>query len=229
MARRNRRPRARGWYEKDGDPPGTERFWDGEKWGPNPRQKRGAETKETKTTPRKAAAKVAPAADAATDSDGALNQASVWARISARSADMIIVVLPWYWLLNQAFTTEIVEGAEGPTEVVNTDVTFLWIAAAIVIIYEVAFVTMWGATPGKRLFGLVVLDRELQRPTFGRAVMRAVPLIVLGTVLLAPVLWVLCVVAMFVDKLQRSIFDFSAGTVVVLDPERPGRLAAPRN
>lgn len=225
MARRRRRPLPRGWYEKDGDPPGTERFWNGEKWGPNPRQKRGAPPVE-KIAPAAAADEGSAATSGEDGGAVALPLATIPARISARSADMLIVLVPWYFVWIQAFRTVTVEGADGPSEAITTsNAWFLWLAAGLVIVYEAAFVGTMGATPGKRLLGLIVASKEdLQSPPgWSKAIMRATPLLLLVAILLVPLLWLVSVVAMVIDGQKRSVFDFSAGTVVLVDPTRPPR------
>ncbi len=213
MARR-RRPRPRGWYEKQGDPPGTERFWDGEKWGPNPRYKRGAAPPPARVDE--------PALAAAEPT-----QSTVWARISARSVDTLVLLFPWYWLFTRAFTTEVGAGGEAVT---TTHALYLWLAAAMVIAFDVGFTATWGATPGKRLVGLMIVDRDERKspPGWGRSILRATPLLLVVAVLLLPLLWLACVVFMFVDKKQRSLFDLSGATLVVIDPRRSDRLARPR-
>lgn len=227
MARRDRRPRARGWYVKNDDPPGTERFWDGEKWGPQPRVKRGAEVAEKKKQP----ARAEPAVDEADKPASTLSlpQSSLWARISARSADMVIVILPWYFIWIRAFSTEetLVDGVVTETTIV--DQTYIWAAVAFLVVYEVGFVRWLGATPGKRLVGLLVVDREtMSPPGWLRAALRTVPMLLMAAIVLAPLLWLICVILIARDKLQRSAFDLSGGTVVVMDPKRPGRLAKPK-
>ena len=231
MARRDRKRRARGWYVKDGDPPGTERFWDGEKWGPQPRDKRGAEIAETKkpALPRRRAEPATEELGEAVDQPLSLQQSSLWARISARSADMVVVVLPWYFIWIRAFSTEesLVEGVVTETTVVAQ--TYVWAAVAFIVLYEVAFVRWLGATPGKRLVGLVILDREtMVPPGWVRTFLRTTPMVLVAAIVLAPLLWIMSVIAMWRDTAQRSIFDFSGGTVVVMDPKRPGRLAKPK-
>jgi uncharacterized RDD family membrane protein YckC len=214
---RRRKPRPRGWYEKQGDPPGTERFWDGENWGPNPRYKRGAEPARSKPADEAEVAVAIPA-----------GQSTVWARISARSADVLLLMLPWYWLFVQGFSSETVPGPDpGTTQTItSTNVAYLWAAAALVFVYDAGFTATWGATPGKRLVGLVVADRDrgTSPPGWGRALMRAAPLLLLVAVLLIPILWLACVASMAIDKRKRSVFDFSGATVVVPDPQRRGWL-----
>lgn len=232
MARR--RPRPRGWHVKDGDPPGTERFWDGEKWGPQPRQKKVPVTT-GRTTGRRTGRtarprqplrprQTEPALVEPAGGDGAapaFEQGTVWARISARSADALLVMLPWYLLFVRSFSTTSVPGPDGTLESVTTaNYLYVWLSVAVVVAYELIFTGMWGRTPGKMLVGLAVVDREdgQTSPGWGRATMRASPLLLVATVVLVPVLWVACVVAMWLDRAQRSVFDFAGGTMVVAVP-----------
>ncbi|MCP3975502.1 MAG: RDD family protein [bacterium] len=212
MARR--RPQPRGWYVKDGDPPGTERFWDGEQWGPKPRQK--------KLAPGEKVAVAKPKAQLKTDPAEALSheQGTIWARISARSADILLLVLPLYLLFSQAFTTSDAVNAEGVIEpITETNPLYLWLAVVIAIVYEVGFTATWGRTPGKRMMQLAVVDRETgASPNWVRAFMRATPLFLVAYVLLMPVLYVASVILMRVDRSQRSVFDFAGATLVVAAP-----------
>ena len=219
MARR-RRPQPRGWYEKKGDPAGTERFWDGEKWGPNPRFKKGV-------VPPK------PVESTAAEAEPAMSKgASIWARITARSIDTLILLLPWFLLSSLAFSTETALLEDGTEETISSlsNPAYLWLAAGIIIVFEIGFTMTWGATPGKRLVGLVIVDGETSsyplslRP----AVFRAVPLILTFSVPLVPLLWLACVAAMAIDRAQRSVFDFFGSTRVIPNPDRPGRMVMRR-
>ena len=221
MARR-RRPRPRGWYVKDGDPPGTERFWDGEKWGPQPRRmknppvakkrsERGAAGKSTRAAGRKATREPhTEAPPEGVEDQVSLPQGTIMTRITARSIDGLALILPFYLLLGASVTME------GDVVVSRNDV-FLWLIAVVVLGYEVIFTGVWGWTPGKRLTGLAVVDPGTgDRPGWVKAIMRSTPLLLVVTVLLIPVLWLACVIAMRLDKRQRSVFDFVGGTAVVL-------------
>ncbi len=209
MARR--RVRQRGWYVKDGDPPGTERFWDGEQWGPQPRQKKLAPGEKVAVAAKVKAAPAEPLSG---------EQGTIWARISARSADILLLVLPLYFLLSQAFTTSEVVNAEGVVETITeTNPLYLWLAVVVAMAYEVGFTATWGRTPGKRMMQLAVVDRETgASPNWIRAFMRATPLFLVAYVLLMPVLYVASVVSMNVDRSQRSVFDFAGATLVVAAP-----------
>jgi len=216
MARR-RRPQPRGWYVKDGDPPGTERFWDGEKWGPQPRQMKNPPV--AKKRPERGAAKRSRASAGGEvtpevgteegDEATAPVQGTIWARITARSTDALLLLLPFFLLLQKAIPPE--------SETVTTrNDGYLWLAALVVISYEVIFTGVWGWTPGKRLMSLAVVDAETgESPGWLKAVMRSTPLLLVITVLFIPVLWLACVIAMRIDRRQRSVFDFTGGTVVV--------------
>lgn len=217
MARR-RRPQPRGWYVKDGDPPGTERFWDGEKWGPQPRQMKSppaGRKRPERGAARKRAASTRRGAVQETETDAGKEaeprpQGTIWARITARSTDALLLLLPFFFLLQQSYTVE------SETLTTRNDV-YLWLTALLVISYEVVFTGVWGWTPGKRLVGLKVVDpaNGESPPGWAKALMRSIPLILVVTILFIPVLWLVCVIAIRVDKRQRSVFDFTGGTVVV--------------
>lgn len=225
MARR-RRPRPRGWYVKDGDPPGTERFWDGEKWGPQPRQMKNPPA--AKNRPERGAAGKSRAAarrkvtrqpqgetpPGEVKEQVPLSQGTIMTRITARSIDGLVLILPFYFLLQASVTME------GDVVVSRND-GFLWLIVAVVLSYEVIFTGVWGWTPGKRLMGLAVVDPATgESPGWAKAAMRSTPLVLVVTVLLIPVLWLACVVAMRLDRRQRSVFDFTGGTVVVATARR---------
>lgn len=215
-----RRPRPRGWYEKSGDPPGTERFWDGEKWGPNPRYKRGQEPQPTRRDDAEERPGKRPPATVS-----GVDQGSVWARISARSIDMLVLFLPLLLLYSRGFATVVDDSGE---PVPSANMLYLGVAVALAVFYEAGFTAWWGATPGKRAVGLKVIDRESGQspPPRAKAAMRATPMLMVISPPVTALLWLGCVAAMYMDRrLQRSLFDFSGATLVVLDPARAGRLA----
>jgi uncharacterized RDD family membrane protein YckC len=143
-----------------------------------------------------------------------LPQGTLWARITARSTDALLLLLPFFLLLQKAIPPE------ADTVTTRND-GYLWLAGLMVIGYEVIFTGIWGWTPGKRLIGLAVIDPETgEPPGWGKVVMRAMPLVLVVTVLFIPLLWLACVIAMRVDKRQRSVFDFTGGTAVVATAER---------
>ena len=158
------------------------------------------------------ARRVAQEAKAAALEEAApLVQGTVWARITARSIDALLLLMPWYFLFRESFTIE--------SETISTrNDVFLWLTALLVVGYEAIFTGVWGWTPGKRLVGLAVVDpaNGQSPPGWAKAIMRSTPLLLVVTVLLIPVLWLACVVAMRIDKRQRSVFDFTGGTAVVV-------------
>jgi uncharacterized RDD family membrane protein YckC len=158
------------------------------------------------------------------DEEPEFQQGTLWARISARSGDILLLLLPWYFLWGQAFTTTETVASDGTVDVVTTtNAVYLWLAVALVMLYEIIFTATWGRTPGKRMMGLGVVNRlDGSPPGWGQAFMRATPLLLAVAVLLLPVLWLGSVVAMRFDRLQRSVFDFSGSTVVVAVPRSGG-------
>jgi uncharacterized RDD family membrane protein YckC len=173
------------------------------------RPERGRRRRPPTTAGHKGAPKAPPADEVVEEVP--LAQATIWARITARSIDALLLLIPWYFLVSESFTVE------SETVTTRNDV-FLWLTALLVVGYEAIFTGVWGWTPGKRVIGLAVVDpaNGQSPPGWAKAVMRSTPLLLVVTLLLVPFLWLACVVAMYFDKRQRSVFDFTAGTAVVL-------------
>jgi uncharacterized RDD family membrane protein YckC len=175
------------------------------------RPERGAARKSRGAAGRKETREPRPeAASGEVEEQPLLPQGTIMTRITARSIDGLVLILPFYFLLGASVTME------GDVVVSRNDV-FLWLIAVVVVGYEVIFTGVWGWTPGKRLTGLAIVDPETgDSPGWAKAIMRSTPLLLVVTVLLIPVLWLACVIAMRLDKRQRSLFDFIGGTAVVL-------------
>ncbi len=96
-----------------------------------------------------------------------------------------------------------------------------WIAAIFTIIsfliffgYYVIFETVWnGQTPGRRMFGLRVVDMEGVPIGLAAATIRNL----VRLIDFLPVLYGLGVVVMFINSQSRRLGDLAAGTVVVHD------------
>ena len=193
-----------------------ERFWDGENWGPHPRRIRGAEVEPNEE----------PTSPDIADRDyhaGAAELPSVWSRITARSVDILVLLFPWYWAVTRSVSRS--TDAAG-NEVTTTNLAYLALVAVLVVGYEVVLTSRFGGTIGKRVVGLRVIDKDtrITPPGIAKSVMRATPLL-LAISILVVLLWVACVVAMYVDRKQRrSVFDFSGGTMVIVDPAGSGLL-----
>jgi uncharacterized RDD family membrane protein YckC len=85
-----------------------------------------------------------------------------------------------------------------------------FIIGLVSMIYSIFFVAIWGATPGKKLLKMKIVDKNYNKPKFWQIILReSFGKIVTGMLLLISVLLVLF------HKQKRSIHDFIAGTYVV--------------
>ena len=188
-----------GWYYAQGDPPGTQRYWDGNQWqgGPQP---------------------AAPAmGSTVTGVGGGSDIASPWARLGARLLDAIV------WIVIALVFAAIV--GNGTSEL-GTDASgrgwFAGVLSTLVIMaYEVGFVATKGGTPGKLALGLRVASAETRAvPVDSRsAVMRYVPNLVgiipvIGT-LISFIIGIVSVVLIFTDSQRQTVWDKLAHTVVI--------------
>ncbi len=189
-----------GWYHAQGDPPGTQRYWDGSGWqgGPQP----------------------VPGIDPAGVPDalhGAL--ADPLRRVGARLVDLVVWifignVLPS--LIGLGFTGRAVDSFV-------LEVVMRAVFVALVVSYEVLMITGKGATIGKLAFRLMVVndDGSLADNATGlkrmltyivAAMFMVVPL--LGPVLMS-VLAIVGFVMLFVDAKQQTPWDKVGRTLVV--------------
>ncbi|QGG96927.1 RDD family protein [Actinomarinicola tropica] len=143
--------------------------------------------------------------------------ASPWARLGANFLDSLIVGIP----------TSIVTGALfGPaievTEIstFGGEVTYEWefhgpallITLVVQLAYFVGFLVQRGATPGKMLVGLKVVDADEGRyPSPGAAFLRW--LVTFSYILVIP--FIVTVVMIFVDPRRQTLHDKAARTIVV--------------
>ncbi len=125
-------PQPPGWYHGEGDPPGTQRYWNGSTWIGQPREM---------------------SAGYGGPPLGRVQYASWWARAGALVLDWIIVGAVWFCFFLLAGVLE----TTAPTLR-----TISLIAGVVVIIalpiYNYCFLQSWnGATVGKRLLGIAVV------------------------------------------------------------------------
>lgn len=91
--------------------------------------------------------------------------------------------------------------------------------AMVAFVYEVVFVATRGQTPGKDLLDLKVISVATGRhPSWGVAILRAVPMAVLRLVpgpLFGTLAEMLLGVSAPFDRRRRALHDFLAGTIVI--------------
>ena len=205
---------AAGWYHAEGDPPGTTRYWDGERWVGDPQYSGGA---------------AAPAASPI----GNHQLAGAGARIGARLIDFIIAGVIFSVLLGGAIV-DIVDGIDalGPNpeqaavervveDVVEDSSARVLLFTAIGVFWDFLWVALLGGTPGKLMLGLRVAraDSGLSPPGWGKAALRALNRVVALVPLVGLLAWALTglasLIMLFADDKRRTVMDRIASTVVV--------------
>ena len=180
-----------GWYQADGDPAGTHRYWDGSDWTGEPQP--------------------LPPNISADSLDLGHPLASPWRRIGARLIDLVILI--GVSILVRALVDDDI-GAATPSA------TAAILSLMVTVAYEVGMIAALGATVGKLVAGVRVVDPTgSYPPSSTTAIRRWLPNLltlipVLGialalATLLASLLWI------FTDDHRRSIFDRVGPTFVV--------------
>lgn len=192
-----------GWYYAQGDPPGTQRYWDGQKWegGPQP----------------------VPGAGADVAAGGTQNLAEPLMRIGARVIDYIIWAIVSI-VLGFIFAGGII--AAGGEEEVSFVASFVAGLIAIVLItaYETFLVGSRGQTLGKMALSLRVVRMDGSAPDMKDAFMRIMPYTVLGVLgaiipilptIVAFIVALVSLVFLFTDEKRQTVWDKIAKTIVV--------------
>ena len=180
-----------GWYHADGDPPGTQRYWDGSEWVGVP----------------------------VTRTDSGLDHelATPGSRIGARLIDALIVAVPLVVLLFA--TVDIDTDSNNWADDVPT--WFLVMATLASAAYEVFFVAVLGATPGKSAVGIRVVEQEsgATPPSWETSGRRAWPVLIGLIPVVATfaglAIAILSLVWIFNDAQRRSVYDRTGRTYVV--------------
>ena len=200
-----------GWYQSPMDPTGTRRWWDGVRWTDQLQSPEAAPP--TPPRPRPIA--------------------SIPHRILARIADAFIfgIAIRFFhqtWIpvaydetTLDAYTTE-TGSLAFPSLLLDSDIagTVLLVTVVASLIWELYWLLSEGASPGKQLLGLYVLDptSELGRvepvTALKRVAHRPIEIIPFGAILLG-VLSAVSLFFMFQDRDQhQSVMDRLAGTTV---------------
>lgn len=177
-----------GWYHAGGDPPGTHRYWDGERWvgGAQP---------------------VPPVHGVSIDGQGhgRFDVAGPWRRLWARFVDFALAAA-------LAIAVAAAVGLSDSTLSPGAEVGLVLAGFGAYTTYEALMIAARGATLGKAVLGLRVVDqRSGERPGFARAWARAS----LTATWMNTVVMVLNAVWVFSDPHRRSAFDRLGRTYVV--------------
>lgn len=181
-----------GWYQADGDPAGTHRYWNGEMWVGEPQP-----------LPDQAAA--APVAPPGT------TLATPVQRIVARLIDAVLllaIVIFVRFLIDDDIS-------DAPSRL------SLVVGLVGGIVYEIGMVAAIGATVGKLVVGTrVVASDGTTPPPIGTASMRWLPNAISVVPFVGPLIGLAIILAsliwVFTDPRRRTIYDRAASTSVVL-------------
>ena len=191
-----------GWYHAHGDPPGTQRFWDGTGWVGAPQPGSGS------------------------SDEAAVNIALPIPRIAARAIDWIL------WLAIRAGAAAFIGYVAGSESADTwLDRALIPVLGVILIsIYEISMVARSGATVGKMAMGLKVVNDDGTAVDLSTAMFRVLPLLVAGLIeafLFGRAWWlailgllgfglliVYSFVMLFTDSARRTPWDRLAGTLV---------------
>ncbi|HEX7096580.1 MAG TPA: RDD family protein [Acidimicrobiales bacterium] len=190
-----------GWYHAEGDPPGTQRFWDGRQWvgGPVP---------------------VQPPPGYRYGSRDVLPEigrplAEPWQRIVARLIDSLIVAMVAVVAV-ALLDPDLFGDTTNDLDEVNAS---LFTVTLLAVAWEVAWVALKGGTPGKLAMGIAVTTQRGELPPgWGPAFLRSVldVFTLLGVlVYVIGLLEIASLVLLFADERHRTIPDRIAGTYVV--------------
>lgn len=208
---------APGWYQAEGDPPGTTRYWNGESW-----------VGDYVVTP------TAPASyGGSPGSSGPHNLASPWARIGARLIDLIVVLVLAAVVFGSAIAGVIEDiDALGPfatdsqverviNDAVEDNAGLLFVFSGVVLVWDAVWVGLFGGTPGKLMLGMRVAraDRGTTPPGWGKAILRSlnrlISLIPFVGGLVSILIGLVSLIMLFTDIQRRTVMDRVAGTVVI--------------
>jgi uncharacterized RDD family membrane protein YckC len=184
-----------GWYKAQGDPPGTQRYWDGEAWQGGPQPIPGA---------------------GAVGSSGVIGSVGSLAEPQQRMLARLIDGAVWFMI---AAVLPNLIGSAGSTLRFVTEV----IGGLAIVAYEVLMVSQRGATLGKMVIGLKVVD-ENGEPADQATALRRMFLFLPFVLLLSfepwgPGLFALVALAglvmLFTDERRRTPWDQVGKTLVV--------------
>ena len=176
-----------GWYYAEGDPPGTQRYWDGTQWqgGPQP---------------------VGQPFTAAAGSG--LNLAEPGSRLGARLIDTVA-----YIIINLIISIPFGVGAAlaGTGDGIGFGVGVLLglIGLAVLFVNEVVLTARSGGTVGKKALGMKVVNTDGSAVDQSVAIRRASPYLALSVLGLVPVLGILGGLITFVLAIVGLVMLFS--------------------
>lgn len=193
-----------GWYYAQGDPVGTQRYWDGAQW--------------------QGAPQAVQAAGAAANPLDSMRLADGGVRMGARLIDAII-----YGIINFILVVAIGGGNAGLGGTDNWGIGYLiagLISAGITCGIEVYLVANGGASIGKKLLSLKVVNEDgsdvdmtgsVKRFSIpiANAILSVVPILGILSGLAYFVIGVVGLIMIFTQDRKQAVWDKIAGTVVI--------------
>lgn len=191
-----------GWYHAEGDPPGTQRYWDGVTWQGGPQAVPGAEN----------------AGGFGTNKDAL---PSPWVRLLARIIDAVILIIP------ALIIVAIIGGSAGgvggfSAGGFSTDgatIAASLLAGLISLGYEYFFLAKEGATPGKKIMSIkVVLEDGSPLGSDGamrRLILAAVGILPIVGGIVGLVVGIGTIIMIFTDDRRQVPADKVAKSLVV--------------
>ena len=206
-----------GWYFAEGDPPGMQRYWDGEQWVGEPVMNQ----QPTQPGMQNASGSYVPAQPA-----GGIPPVSAGRRIVGRIIDAIIGVLFGLALAVARGRFRFDASSDFDNLLFELQVDSA-IGSVVAFVWSVAWIHLAGGTPGKRILGMRVLDAATGKTPvdLAQASMRSLNLLlpvvgaffiplgqIIGIVLL--IVGLVSLVFLFTDDRRRTVMDQIAKTVV---------------
>lgn len=191
-----------GWYYAQGDPPGTQRYWDGTAWQGGPQAVPGAETAGL----------------------GGFNKATLpspWLRLLARIIDGLIVGIPVV-VIGILLGVSAGSSGFGGAGVFSTDgaaIAVSLIGAVVGLAYEYYFLAKDGATLGKKALSIKVVLED-GSPLGSDGAMRRLILTAIGSVpfiggIIGIFVGLGTIIMIFVDDRRQVPADKVAKSIVV--------------
>lgn len=190
-----------GWYYAQGDPPGTQRYWDGSQWvgGPQPIAQEPQPGGFSMPQPGGMSMPGGPAIAGGSGGVGGRPLAEPGTRIVARLIDFVILIV----------ASAIIGGIVG----FDNQIGLQFLTLILGIGYEMAFTALKGGTAGKMIMGIgVVTTSNTYPPGWGPAAIRWV---VTAIPCVGFVVFLVSLVFLFTDPDHRTVGDRAANTRVV--------------
>lgn len=197
-----------GWYPAQGDPAGTNRYWDGSQWVGEPQ-----------------GVVADSVAQGMNMSVGGQQLADPWKRIGARVLDFLILMIPAFIfalvLVGVLFASAESGAIDEDNAVFGNAFGFgaTLIVGILAFLWDALWVHFKGGTPGKLMLGMQVIKEDGStaegQPAFMRALNRIIGVIPVVGGLIGPLIGLISLVLLFVDDKNRTVMDRIGGTIVV--------------